>query len=597
MKISSRIDGSIRGAILSSRQSSLSSPPSHGGPLRRRFFCGSSIPSSLCERQTKTPLRPKLLSHAGPRTTTTFRNTSFFRSSVPSVCQNHTATAEAPQDPAHESLPSPPTKYTKDQLLSLVDHQNAGTVEQHLNYYNDPYMRGYAPADGPFVMVSDRKEDVEFPSLAQVNPADEGQQQIISDLRRAITRRIRRPGTVRLDTIYNIYQQLTEPRMSHLPAKLRHGLLRVLGQPRKRKSKSMLRYFAVVADVKDGGLPLNQQEWNYAVAYAARYVGWSTDAETESALSLWREMEREAGIKGNEVTFSILFDVASKSGNFALAEMIYKEMEARGYSYNRYHHVSLIHFFGLKSDTDGIRAAYRDMVEAGEMIDTVVLNCVMSGLLRSGEEGAAERVYERMRDSSPKSQGMPQRTYATNKMITQTLMMFAKIGQRHPEMVKQLQLGVSMAPDLQTYRILLSHYGVKLGNLSKVAQYLDDMKFFQIELHGAIFLALFRSFAAHGGYQGAVWSEQRLDSIWSALLQALDGGVTGLTVETWLAGSVLKAFKKCSTEERVVEAYEALESRWDLGPADVNHMMDLLHKLLSPETRAVLEYKKLNKEA
>ncbi|KAJ9133234.1 Pentatricopeptide repeat protein [Coniochaeta hoffmannii] len=485
------------------------------------------------------------------------------------------------------SLSSPPSSLSRPGR----GRPTRGTVEEHLNFYKDPYRRGYAPADGPNVMVSDRRDDIDFPSLSQVKPADEEEQQILSDLRRAINARLRRPGIIRLDTIYHIYQQLPEPRMSHLPAKLRHGLLRVLGTPQKRTAKSMLRYFAVVADVKNSGLPLIQSEWNFAIAYAARYVGWSTNAETESALSLWREMEREAGIKGNEVTFNILFDVASKSGNFALAEMIYQEMEARGHPYNRYHYVSLIHFFGLKHDTDGLRAAYREMVEAGEMVDTVVLNCVMAGLLRSGEEDAAERVYERMRASSPKSRGMPQRTYATNKMITQALMMFARVGRQHPEMARQLQLGAPMAPDLQTYRLLINHYGVKLGDLSKVAQYLDEMKFFQVELHGSIFLALFKSFAQHGGYPGAAWSEQRLNSIWAALLQALDEGVTGLTVETWLAGWALKAFKKCSTEQRIMEAYEALEARWDLEQADRTFMMDFLHKLLDENGTVAGGYK------
>ena len=507
---------------------------------------------------------------------------------MPSACQNHTAAAEASRNPTR---PTAPTLYNKEQLLSLVDHQNAGTVQEHLSFYQDPYRRGYAPADGPNVVVSNRRDDIDFPSLSQVQPADEKEQQILSDLRRAIDARLRRPSTIPLDTIYHIYQQLPEPRMSHLPGKLRHRLLRVLGTPQKRTPKSMLRYFAVVADVKNSGLPLIRTEWNIAIAYAARYVGWSTDAETESALSLWREMEREAGIKGNEVTFNILFDVASKSGNFALAEMIFQEMEARGHAYNRYHYVSLMHFFGLKHDTDGLRAAYRDMVEAGEMVDTVVLNCVMAGLLRSGEEDAAERVYERMRASSPRSRGMPQRTYATNKMVTRALMMFARVGRKHPGMARQLQTGAPMAPDLQTYRLLINHYGVKLGDMAKVAQYLDEMKFFQVELHGSVFLALFKSFAQHGGYPGAAWSEQRLNSIWDALLQALDEGVTGLTVETWLAGWALKAFKKCSTEQRVMEAYEALEARWDLEQGDRTFMMDFLHNLLDENGTVAGVYK------
>lgn len=509
-------------------------------------------------------------------------NHTFVRACFPPTCENHTASALAPHNPSPEPLP--PYTPSKEQLLSLVDQQNAGTVEEHLDFHRDPYLRGYARADGPSLLVSSKREDAEYPSPAQLQPADENELNILRELRHAVTTRLRRPGSVQLEHIYHIYQQLPEPRMSHLPGLLRHRLLRVLGEPEKRNPKSMLRYFAVIADVKNSGLPLKRSEWNSAIAYAARYVGTSTDAETESALNLWREMERDAGIKGNDVTFNILFDVASKSGNFALAEMIYQEMESRGYAYNRYHYVSLIHFFGLKYDTDGIRASYKEMVEAGEMIDTVVLNCVMSGLLRSGEEDAAERVYERMKEGTPKGKSMPQRTYATNKMITQTLMMFAKIGREHPPLKSQLQSSAPISPDLQTYRLLINHYGVKLGNMTKVAEYLDEMKFFQIQLHGAIFLALFKSFHAHGGYAGSAWSEQRLNSIWNALLQALDEGVSGLTIETWLAVWVLKAFKKCSSERAVMEVYEAMESRWNLDQADSSFVLDYLHRLLDRDT-------------
>lgn len=464
-------------------------------------------------------------------------------------------------------------------------------MEEHLNYYKDPYMRGYAPADGPNIIVSNRKEDTEFPSVSQTTPVDEEERKVLRALTGAIKFGLRCPGTVRLGHVYQIYQELPEPRMSHLPARLRHNLLRVLGTPEKRDSKSMLRYFAVVADVKNSGLSLTRSEWNLALAYAARYVGWSTYAETESALGLWREMERDSSIKGNEVTFNILFDVASKSGNFALAEMIYTEMETRGYPYNRYHHVSLIHFFGLKQDADGLRAAYKEMVEAGEMVDTVVLNCVIAGLLRSGEEDGAERVYDRMKASVPKAQVMPQRTYATNKMITRSLMMFARVGRQHPAMLRQLQAGAPMGPDLQTYRLLINHYGVKLGDLAKVAQFLDEMKFFQVELHGAIFLALFKCFAEHGGYKGAAWSLERLESIMRSLLQALDEKVPGLVVERWLAGWVLKAFKRCSTEARVMEAYQALEARWELDAADEAKLMDFLHIILDQDTTAVVPHK------
>lgn len=543
---------------------------------------GAAASSFLCQRKDKTSLRPRALSNPihrrgnGPRA-------SFFRASIPSTCENHTATVLAPHTPV-SSEPLPPYTPSKEQLLSLVDQHDAGTVEEHLDFYRDPYRRGYAPADGPTLTVSSKREDAEYPSPAELQPADGEELKILRELRHAITNQLRRPGSVQLDHIYHIYQQLPEPRMCHLPGVLRHRLLRVLGEPEKRNPKSMLRYFAVIADVKNSGLPLKRSEWNNAIAYAARYVGTSTDAETESALNLWREMERDAGRKANDVTFSILFDVASKSGAFALAEMIYQEMESRGFTYNRYHHVSLIHYFGLKYDTDGIRAAYKEMVEAGEVIDTVVLNCVISGLLRSGEEDAADRVYQRMKEGVTKGIALPQRTYATNKMITQTLMMFAKVGRQHPPLKSHFQKSAPISPDLQTYRLLINHYGVKLGNLAKVAECLDDMKYLQIQLHGAIFLALFKGFHAHGGYAGSAWSEQRLNGIWNALIQALDEGISGLTIEKWLAIWVMKAFKKCSSDQAVLEVYEAMESRWDLDQADASFVLDGLHRILTGDT-------------
>jgi pentatricopeptide repeat protein len=478
----------------------------------------------------------------------------------------------------------PPLVRSKKELQALVDQcADAGTVEEHLQFFRDPYLRGYAPADGPNIVISNRQDDVEFPSHDQVTQASGYEQNILHQLRIAVISRLRHPLKWDLEHIYRIYRQLPEPRMSYLYATLRHQLLRVLGQPEKRDSQSMLRYFEVVAVIKNSGLPLTRAEWNSAISFASRYVGTSTAVEAESALNLWREMEQDAGIKANDVTFNILFDVASKAGNFTLAEMIYTEMERRGFPFNRYHHVSLIHFFGLKLDGNGVRAAYKEMVDAGEIIDTVVLNCVISGLLRSGEEEAAQRVYERMRSDHARAETLPARDYVTNKVITKVFMMFAKVGHQHPVMRASFQSLAPIAPDLQTYRVLINHYAIKVGNLARVAQLLDEMKFFKIPLHGAIFLALFKGFCRHGGYSGSPWSEQRLISIWTALLEALDDGVDGLFIQTWLAVWTLRAFKKCSSNKLVLQVFEAMELRWDLSPADSQFMADFLHNILSKD--------------
>ncbi|KAH6620816.1 hypothetical protein B0J18DRAFT_430767 [Chaetomium sp. MPI-SDFR-AT-0129] len=550
----------------------------------------------------------------------------------------------------HETTPTTPTttpdppprrkrrrqtqNLTKQELLDLIepyDDEEIGPVDEYLQYIRDPYMRGYAQPDTQHFTFVRSTEDHDYPNLDQVISPREEDQKALWELRFAVLTRLRSPHKIALDRLYDIYRRVPEPRMLYIHARLRHQFLRALGQPtsQHRDPASMLRYFEVIADVKNTGIPLTTAEWNCTIAFASRYVGAVRETEVEASLKLWREMEVDAGIQANNVTFNILFDVACKAGNFVLAEMIYREMESRGHYYNRYHYTSLIHFFGLKHETSGVRAAFREMVLAGEMIDTVVLNAVIGGLLRSGEEGPAEKLYARMKEvtlgevgaeSSPESSAetndgnddygnnndgnsdidntensttnsntttttsnigtpssIPIRTPTSDRAVTQALLMFAKIARRHPSSHATLQRLTPLTPDIQTYRILVNHYGVKRGNLARAASYIDEMKFFHIPLHHAIFLALFKGFATHGGVPRSAWSEKRLLGIWNALLDALDGGhAEGVEIRMWLAVWALRAFAKCSGRERVLAVYDALKARWVLGEREEMWMVEFL---------------------
>lgn len=475
-----------------------------------------------------------------------------------------TAVASGPKPMVHRQPPLP--VHSTKQLLSFVDSRDEGSAEEHFDFHRDPYRRGYALPDGPNLRVSDKKHDVEYPSRDETLKITDNTQQLLARLYTAIGQRMRHPNRVSLDTIYKLYGELPDPRMLHLTWQWRNRLLRVMGTPKKRDMESMLRYFALVADVKNAGLTLRRSHWNFALAFATKYAARTTAQEMESALRLWREMEKEANVLGNDVTFNVLFDVAAKAGNFTLADMIYKEMESRGIEFNRFHHVSLIHYFGLKLDSGGIRAAYKEMVESGEMVDTVVLNCVISGLLRCGEEEAAEETYERMKNGHALASDMPQRDYMMNKVITRVLMMFTRVGKQHPELKETLQTNVRLAPDLHTYKLLVQHYAIRVGNLNKVAQYLDEMKHLKVPIHPTIFLALFKGFYTHGGFSGSDWSEKRLEGVLSALYQARDEHAKGFRIDRWLVIWALRAVKKCSSTEAVVRTFDAMSQLWDIRP-------------------------------
>ncbi|PHH86711.1 hypothetical protein CDD83_9861 [Cordyceps sp. RAO-2017] len=464
--------------------------------------------------------------------------------------------------------------------MAPVHGDDEGTADQHFDYYRDPYRRGYALPDGPRPRISDRPHDAHFPSATDAFWIDDKTRNLLQRLYVAISGRLRHPSLVSLDAIHKLYSQLPEPRMLHLTWQWRNRLMRAMGTPRKRSLPSMLRYFALVADVKKAGLTLRRSQWNFALAFAAKYTSRGTSRELESTLRLWSEMERDAKIPGNEVTFNILFDVAAKAGNFRLADMVFQEMENRGMDFNRFHHVSLIHYFGLKLDSAGIRAAYKEMVESGEMIDTVVLNCVISGLLRCGEEEAAEETYHSMKDNHSLAPEMPQRDYMMSRVITKVLMMFSRVSKKHPELKQPLQSRVHLEPDLHTYKLLVQHYAIKMGNLNKIAQFLDEMKFFKVSVHPTVFLAIFKGFYLHGGFRGSDWSEARLNGVLSALYQARDAHPQGFLIGRWLVIWALRAVKRCSSTEAVEQTFTALSQRWDIPPDRQAFMHEIYKNIL-----------------
>jgi pentatricopeptide repeat protein len=465
-------------------------------------------------------------------------------------------------------------------LLSLLDEPPETDVQTYIDFHKDPYRRGYAQPDGPVLRLSDKKHENLYPSKDDMPPYNDDIQRVVSRLYVAIGHRQRYPNRYRLEPIYKLYQQLPEPRMLYITGQWRQRLLKVMGTPGKRTVEAMLRYFEMVADIKNAGLTLSRVHWNLALAFATKYVSGATQREMDSALLLWKEMEREAQVKSNEVTFNILFDVASKTGNFALASMIYAEMETRRIPFNRYHHVTLINYFGLKLDSDGVRAAYQDMVNSGEMVDTVVLNCVISGLLRCGEEAAAEETYQRMRSGHSSVPDLPPRDYMMNKVITRVLMMFSKVGKQHPDLKQTLQDNVQLTPNLQTYKLLVEHHGVRVGNLSKVAQLLDEMKHMGVQIHPTIFLALFKGFYSHGGYNTSDWSVQRLENVLSALYKAKEQHPADFRIESWVVIWALRAVNVCANKEAVTKTFNALSKIWDIPAKRQPFIHDFLEQVL-----------------
>ena len=382
---------------------------------------------------------------------------------------------------------------------------------------------------------------------------------------------------------FEAYSKLPSPGVSHLSYKTIRLLFRRLSAMEKKDKDSQMRYLSVVDDMKACDIPLRQEEWNSAIAFCGQCFARIKAAEVESALQTWKEMEQEACVKSGNVTFNILFDMAAKAGKFVLAEMILREMEARKLTINRYARVGFIYYHGLRGDGDGVRKAYREFVEAGEIVDTVVMNCVIASLIRAGEPSAAEQVYERMKRMLAKHTGhrIPSLNWKERRDLGRLLERVAHQFKNQPSKLQQVRDEQFLAPDLHTYAIFVEHHATKTGELRRIATLLTEMQHLGIPMHGRIFLKLFKGFAYNGGMRYTSWTKIRLESVWNSLLDILDQETeVEVRIMKWMVIWSVRAFERCAGRERTLEIWEELRRRWRPGEGEVEEVMRVLRDIL-----------------
>lgn len=379
--------------------------------------------------------------------------------------------------------------------------------------------------------------------------------------------------------VLEAYSVLPFPGVSYLPESVLRLLFRRISVVERKNNETMLRYLSVVDDMKAANLPLTEAEWNSAIAFTGRCFAKVTAIEVELALLRWKEMEDEAKVKSGNVTFNILFDIATKSGKFLLAEMILKEMQARGLSINRFMRTGLIYYHGLRGDGDGVRKAYISLVEAGELVDTVILNCVIASLIRAGEPSAAHQVYERMKAffSSKTGSPVPHQSWRAVRDLGRVLDRAARYHRVYPERRQRLQDELCLAPNLQTYAIFVEHHAKDTGELRRITVLLEEMQLLGIPMHGRIFVKLFKGFATHGGVRYTSWTRQRLESVWASLIITLDEGVPYVIVEKWMVVWAIRAFSKCCGSQRALEIWAELGTKWKAeGPEEERAVYSIL---------------------
>ena len=336
--------------------------------------------------------------------------------------------------------------------------------------------------------------------------------------------------------LFEVYQKLPSPGVAFLPKGIIRLFLQRMSTPAVKTGKVMLRYLSLIDDMQKAKLPINRSEWSSAIYLAGRSFGKVTQSDMSHAFRIWREMEQEAGVRASNVTFNILFDIAVRAGKYPLVDSILREMHARGLRLNRLGRVSLIYYHGLRGDGDAVRKTYRDFVDAGEIVDTLVLNCVIASLMNAGEPAAAEQTYERMKDlqqriiTKKRAEGSDlvfkrypgggnvhmDRQLASNS-LGRVLLRASRLRTVLPDHHTELQESMPLRPDFHTFKAMISHHANVSGDLDRLTVLMNEMaETFEIPLQALHFQLLFKGFALHGKTRDpdVVWNVKRLELSW-----------------------------------------------------------------------------------
>lgn len=345
-------------------------------------------------------------------------------------------------------------------------------------------------------------------------------------------------GKVDNQAIFKAYKKLPCPGVAYLSENSRGRLLHRFANPHKRRYVDARRYLAIFEDMNNAELYMSASLWTTAIYLTGRCSARTSRVDLKAALALWRRMEHEADIPSTSVTFNILFDIAIKAGQYMVAESLLEEMRKRDIEFSRCGRVTEIYLYGLKEDASGIYRAYNNFVQAGEIVDTIVLNCVMTSLIRAGEFDAAKKMYDRMKDLHEKvSSHAPGHQFLSHytppptnfsayrkasKRFGRLLGASAYLSKTLPEQHRILQAAVPITPDSRTFHIFLTHHSYHSGDLQSFMAMVDDMEMtFLLPPQGMVYIFLFEGFARHGASMRDVWTYERLKTAWASFLRAL----------------------------------------------------------------------------
>ncbi|OKL59008.1 hypothetical protein UA08_05668 [Talaromyces atroroseus] len=338
--------------------------------------------------------------------------------------------------------------------------------------------------------------------------------------------------------VFSLYKRLPSPGVRILTRNERIKLLHRFAHPPDRRRSNARNFLSIFDDMIQSGFTLSRSMYTSAIYFISHKVPVLEGRDLQDAITVWHRMEKTHGQISDNVVFELLFRIASNTGNFTVADRILSEMTSRGMELSRNGHMSLIYSYGKRGDVDAIHRMFQSYVHSGQIVDTVVLNCLISSLLNTGELETVEQLYSYMMHEHRKTIGITPKErrnavfgpslspeFAVWKLNAKGLRsVFDNYLQSRRKLLDEktpsLQNVVPITPDTRTFHILFRYHCLFTGDITAISRLLMDMEqVFDVPPRPIVYYFLFRGFALHQETKG--WTAERLREVWRAFRRTL----------------------------------------------------------------------------
>ena len=397
--------------------------------------------------------------------------------------------------------------------------------------------------------------------------------------------------------------------VQHIPFAHLHRMVRLLSRNRPQTRRQFLQLLAILTYINYWGGELKQYEWNALVVHAGS--GWrkTTLGNVRKAMKVFNDMragrlpgssdflppDREfldgPPVEPDIYTLTSLLAIASRTVNSRKVHKISSMMSKAGLPPNRITHLSLMRYFTLKGDLDGIRVTLMKMRRQGLELGLDGLNSCLWAYGRNGRPDLVMMIYRILRHNVLPETDTPQK--AINHIIEhlgeEYVFVEPEIQPNEVTFTTVIQVMAyhgHFSYTLNVFMDMLSFNNAEKGTLlEKVSAGAYERTSYKPSL--AVFRAIFLGFSRHAKYiqhdSDSDWNMDNLSHIFELFLELpSDSNLTHNTIYF-----IMLAFDKASGRDnkKLRSVWERMDRRFGIVLHKAHSVSRLarLQRLLFPE--------------